>query len=169
MKKIIQKFLKSDQKKRNGKRKKIFIILLLIVIALAGYFLLSHTKRVRKQMPRQKKSKLQLLQKRHLIKTVFSGTISPKDTYDITSLAEGEVIEANFEEGDEVEKGQVLYRIDSSSAETQLTSANNSLERAQESYQVALDNYNDALKDYSQNTYKSTERDISVLVYKRGR
>lgn len=44
-----------------------------------------------------------------------SGTLSPKDTYSITSLVSGEVISADFEEGDQVEKGQVLYVIDSSS------------------------------------------------------
>ena len=41
-----------------------------------------------------------------------SGVISPKDTYSLTSLVEGEVISANFEEGDQVTEGQVLYQID---------------------------------------------------------
>jgi HlyD family secretion protein len=170
MKKIIQKIFKSDQKKRSGKRKKIFIILLLIVTAFAGIFFIFSYKRSKEADAQAKKIKTAAVTKRDISsKLSSSGTISPKDTYDITSLAEGEVIEANFEEGDEVQKGQVLYRIDSSSAETQLTSANNSLERAQESYQVALDNYNDALKDYSQNTYKSTETGyISALSIKEG-
>ena len=43
-----------------------------------------------------------------------SGTISPKDTYSITSMSEGEVVQADFEEGDRVEAGQILYRIDAS-------------------------------------------------------
>ena len=33
------------------------------------------------------------------------GTISPKDSYSITSMADGEVVEADFEEGDKVTEG----------------------------------------------------------------
>ena len=62
-----------------------------------------------------------------------SGTISPKDTYNVASLASGEVIQADFEEGDYVEKGQVLYVIDASSMESELKSSKNSLERAADS------------------------------------
>ncbi len=85
-----------------------------------------------------------------------SGVISPKDTYSITSLVEGEVIAAEFEEGDQVEEGQVLYQIDVSSMESELRSANNSLERASDSLAHAQEEYQDALADYSGNTYKST-------------
>ncbi len=38
---------------------------------------------------------------------------------------EGEVLEALFEEGDVVEKDQVLYRIDASSMDSDLSSAEN--------------------------------------------
>lgn len=98
-----------------------------------------------------------------------SGTISPKDTYSITSLASGEVITADFEEGDQVEAGQILYVMDASSIESELSSAQNSLERAQESYNVAVGNYQDAAGDYSGNTYKSTETGyIKTLYVKAG-
>ncbi|MCD8222229.1 MAG: efflux RND transporter periplasmic adaptor subunit [Clostridiales bacterium] len=85
-----------------------------------------------------------------------SGTISPKDTYTITSRADGEVIWADFEEGDQVEKDQVLYQIDVSSMESEMKSATNSLTRATNSYNDAVEDYNQALIDYSGNTYKST-------------
>ena len=86
-----------------------------------------------------------------------SGTISPKDTYSITSMSEGEVVQADFEEGDRVEAGQILYRIDASSMESKLSSANNSLERAQSSYDTAVSDYNEAVGKYSGNTYKATK------------
>ena len=54
---------------------------------------------------------------------------------------EGEVVEANFEEGDVVEKGQVLYRIDASSMDSDLSSAQTSLQRAKESVQTAQTDY----------------------------
>ena len=75
-----------------------------------------------------------------------SGTLSPKDTYSITSLVSGEVISADFEEGDQVEKGQVLYVIDSSSMESELGSVQNSLERNQESYDLAVEDYNETVE-----------------------
>lgn len=86
-----------------------------------------------------------------------SGTLKAKDTYSITSMVEGEVLSAGFEEGDQVEKDQVLYEIDKSSMESQLTSSVNSLTRSQSSYEDALEDYNDALSDYSGNTYKATD------------
>lgn len=86
-----------------------------------------------------------------------SGTLAAKDTYSITAMVEGEVISADFEEGDQVEKGQVLYEIDKTSEESKLTSANNSLARAQANYEDAVEDYNQALSDYSGSTYKATD------------
>ena len=94
-----------------------------------------------------------------------SGTLSPKDTYSITSMAEGEVVEAAFEEGDQVTEGQVLYRIDATSMDSRLNSAKNSLERAQESYDSAVEDYNEALSKYSGNTYKSTKAGYIKTLY----
>ncbi len=85
-----------------------------------------------------------------------SGTIEPKDTYNITSRADGEVIWCGFEEGDLVEKDEVLYIIDASSMESEMRSAENSVTRAQNNYNNALKDYNEALEKYSGNTYKST-------------
>lgn len=85
-----------------------------------------------------------------------SGTISPKNSYTITSMVEGKVISADFNEGDQVTAGQVLYQIDASSMTSKLNSATSSLERAQESYNDAMKDYNSAVADYSGNTVKST-------------
>ena len=64
-------------------------------------------------------------------------------------MVEGEVVAAAFEEGDQVQKDQVLYEIDSSSMTTELTSAENTLTRSRNSYEDALEDYNQALSDYS--------------------
>ncbi len=86
-----------------------------------------------------------------------SGTISPLNTYDVTTLVEGEVIEADFEEGDTVEAGQVLYKIDTDTldnqigtAQTTLDRANKNLTKAENSYQDALDKLAKAQKDYDE-------------------
>ena len=62
-----------------------------------------------------------------------------------------------LEEGDQVEKDQVLYEIDRSSMDTDLNSAQNSVTRSQTSYADALDDYNQVASDYSGNTYKATD------------
>ncbi|NCB74559.1 MAG: HlyD family efflux transporter periplasmic adaptor subunit [Clostridia bacterium] len=67
-----------------------------------------------------------------------SGTLEPADSYDVTSLASGEILSADFEEGDVVEKGDVLYQIDTSDAETSIKSAELSLEKSQLSYDNLL-------------------------------
>lgn len=98
-----------------------------------------------------------------------AGTLAPKNTYDITTLASGEVTAADFEEGDQVEEGQILYMIDASSMETEIHSAENSLTRAQSAYDLALEDYNEAQADYSGNTYKATESGyIKALRIKEG-
>lgn len=84
-----------------------------------------------------------------------SGTISPKQTYSLTSMAEGEVTACYFEVGDQVTEGQVLYEIDASSMSSQLTSAQNTLTRAQSSLNDAEEDYAQALSDFSGNTVKS--------------
>ncbi len=79
------------------------------------------------------------------------------------------MISADFEEGDQVQEGQILYVMDTSSMETELNSAQSSVERAQDSYILAAQDYEEALGDYSQNTYKSTETGyIKTLHVKAG-
>ncbi len=85
-----------------------------------------------------------------------SGTIQPKDSYNITSMANGNIIEANFEEGDQVSEGQVMYRIDSTSVDSQVNLANSSLERSQKQYNSAAEDYQKMASKLSGNTYKST-------------
>ncbi|MCI8515999.1 MAG: efflux RND transporter periplasmic adaptor subunit [Hungatella sp.] len=94
-----------------------------------------------------------------------SGSLSPKNTYNITSLVSGDVVTADFEEGDQVTEGQVLYVIDASSIETELSSATHSVERAKESYDLAVADYEQVLADYSGNTYKSTETGFIKTLY----
>ena len=53
----------------------------------------------------------------------FIGTISPEDTVSVMPLAAGVVTETNFEVGDMVSAGDVLFKIDDSSAQIQLAAA----------------------------------------------
>lgn len=79
-----------------------------------------------------------------------SGTISPLNSYEITTLVEGEVIEADFEEGDTVEEGQVLYKIDTDNLDNQIDNAQTALDRAEKSLTKAEDSYQDATEDLTE-------------------
>ena len=70
-----------------------------------------------------------------------SAVVKPKDEYSITALVSGDVLSANFEQGDIVEEGDILYEIDSSDAQTTIENSNISYERSQMDYNKALDNY----------------------------
>ncbi len=158
------------RKKRKGKSGRTVIVLIVVLAALLGGFFL-YKKKTSSQKSQGDQSVSTATVKRTDISSELtaSSSLSPKDTYEVTSLAEGEVIEANFEEGDVVEKGQVLYRIDASSMDSDLSSAQTSLQRAKESAQTAQSDYAEETARIAGNTYRSTASGyIKTLYIKEG-
>ena len=158
------------RKKRKGKSGRIVIVLIVVLAALLGGFFL-YKKKTTSQKSQGDQSVSTATVKRTDINSELtaSSSLSPKDTYEVTSLVEGEVIEANFEEGDVVEKGQVLYRIDASSMDSDLSSAQTSLQRAKESAQTAQSAYAEETARIAGNTYRSTVSGyIKTLYIKEG-
>lgn len=158
------------RKKRKGKSGRIVIVLIVVLAALLGGFFL-YKKKTTSQKRQGDQSVSTATVKRTDISSELtaSSALSPKDTYEVTSLVEGEVIEANFEEGDVVEKGQVLYRIDASSMDSDLSSAQTSLQRAKESAQTAQSDYAEETARIAGNTYRSTASGyIKTLYIKEG-
>ena len=158
------------RKKRKGKSGRTVIVLIVVLAALLGGFFL-YKKKTSSQKRQGDQSVSTATVKRTDISSELtaSSSLSPKDTYEVTSLVEGEVIEANFEEGDVVEKGQVLYRIDASSMDSDLSSAETSLQRAKESAQTAQSDYAEETARIAGNTYRSTASGyIKTLYIKEG-
>lgn len=158
------------RKKRKGKSGRIVIVLIVVLAALLGGFFL-YKKKTSSQKSQGDQSVSTATVKRTDISSELtaSSALSPKDTYEVTSLVEGEVIEANFEEGDVVEKGQILYRIDASSMDSDLSSAETSLQRAKESAQTAQSDYAEEIARIAGNTYRSTASGyIKTLYIKEG-
>ena len=85
-----------------------------------------------------------------------TGTIEPANQYEVTSSVQGEVLSCTFEEGDEVKKGDVMYEIDSSDAES-------SVEQAQLSLQQSQNSYNQTLESLGQNSYNQTLESLDDL------
>ena len=68
-----------------------------------------------------------------------TGTLKPANTYNVKSLVSGKVLTCSFEEGDNVEEGDVLYTVDSSDATTKVEQAGITLQQAQRSYDKTVD------------------------------
>ena len=75
------------------------------------------------------------VQRRDLTVSVSgTGTVTPIESYYLKPLVTGEVVEAPFEVGDQVEKGQLLYRMDAGDAELNIQQAELALRQAEKSY-----------------------------------
>lgn len=68
-----------------------------------------------------------------------TGTLKAAATYTVKAQVAGEILEANFEESDMVEKEQVLYRIDDSGSTTSVEQAQIALQQAQRNYDKVAD------------------------------
>ncbi len=155
-----------DRLRTLDKKKKCFLLFGLLAVILVLTLFIIHKKKEDAASAKAQTVRTAAVTRQDIRSTLSgSGTISPKDTYSITSMADGEVVEADFEEGDEVSEGQVLYRIDASSMESKLKSAGNTLERAQSNYNTAEADYQEALSKYSGNTYKSTKTGYIKTLY----
>ena len=70
-----------------------------------------------------------------------TGAIAPEHAYKVTTLVRGEILEAPFEEGDTVHKGDVLFRIDASDVEHAIEQARLAVQQAELSVRQAELNY----------------------------
>lgn len=161
---------KGTKKRKRKKSRKLLIILILILIAGLAGFLFWKREQDKKTSASAKAVRTEKVTRMNISSELTaSSSLSPKDTYEVTSLVEGEILEALFEEGDVVEKDQVLYRIDASSMDSDLSSAETSLLRAKESLQTAREEYDEAVSLLSGNTYKATSTGyIKTLGIKEG-
>ena len=129
-------------KKQNGgkasKRRWIFLLLVVVVIILGAFFLLRNKNNTKTQNALNYTTAA--VSRQSIEKSISgSGTLKPADSYTVTTLTEGDILSADFEEGDQVEKDAVLYEIDSSDAATNIEQSQISLNQAQRNYQETVD------------------------------
>ncbi len=72
-----------------------------------------------------------------------SGTIEAKAQYEVKYLSSVDVLEDYFEEGDYVEKDQILYQMDSEDIQRNITRQKRSVEKARLNYEDALEAVSD--------------------------
>ena len=126
-----------------GRRKKRVIALVLVcVLAVVGYsrFFGGTTTAAAAGLSYTTAA----VERRDITSTITgSGTLEAADSYSVTTLLEDTILTADFEEGDQVEEGTVLYTIDSSDASSSLEQSEISLNQAQRSYEKQLENQAD--------------------------
>lgn len=127
--------------KKKGKWKKRLVIALVLLAAL--FFFVIRPMMGAGQDLISASYLTQTAQVRDMTVSVSStGTVTPIDSYKVSALVTGEVLEAPFEEGDWVEKGALLYRIEAKDAETAMAQAQLGVRQAQLAYQNAQSNLN---------------------------
>lgn len=142
--------MKYNRKIQWKKITKWFVIILLVLIVgrivvnriAARRFVPSTTKTVASTVKVEQRDIEKLLSS--------SGTVKPKNTYEVKTLAEGEIIASNFEEGDYVEEGQVLYQIATDTLDNKIETSETAVERARKDYDKSLENYDKAATDYEE-------------------
>lgn len=145
-------------KKPRKKRVRIIAILLLIVIA-AG--VAAHLFLGKKTDDTSTYTETEVTRRDITTTLTGTGTLEPINQYNVTTLAKGEVLTCSFNEGDTVEKGELLYTIDSTDVAESIEKSRLSLQQSQLSYQQELDN----LADLSVKAKKSgVITDVSVEV-----
>ena len=118
------KLTPSKKKSKTGRRgKKKWVVLAVCLLAAGGAVWYFQQKNSQKDTAQTAYTTAQVT-KQDISETLSdSGTLEPADSYTVTSLVSGEILSANFEEGDLVKEGTLLYSIDSSSASNSVTSA----------------------------------------------
>ena len=123
-------------KPKHGKRWLILSVTAVLLLALAGKFLL-----VQRPAAAAISYTEESVAKRTITNSLTgSGTLQPANSFTVTTLIEGEVLSANFEEGETVEADTVLYEIDSDDAAANIEKAQISLNQAQRSYESTAEN-----------------------------
>lgn len=160
----------AEKRKKTRARNKLIRRVAVIGLALAllgggGYAFAQHQKKAAAEKAAESAAKTGTASVMDITEKISStGTIAPKDTYSITALVTGTIVSADFEEGDEVTKGQVLYQVDASSMDSQLTSNQNSLTRAEKNLAKAKENYADAQAKYGSGVYTATQAGFITAV-----
>ena len=133
----LQKEVQSPPKKKRLGRKGKWLLLALVLAAGIGFLALRHLGG--QQAAAAVSYQEAAVEARVITRSLTaSGTLEPADSYTVSTLVDGEILSDTFEEGDLVEKGQLLYTLDSSDASSALTQSRNSYTQAQNNYDQAV-------------------------------
>ena len=141
-----------------SRKRRLIVIIVIIAAAVAVMLIIHKRKQAAADMSDMGSVNTGIVMRGDISNELTSsGTLSPKNTYTITSLVTGEILSADFKEGDQVEEGQILYVIDDSDITKDVDSASRSLDTAKTDYEQAVKDYNKAISELGGGTVKSAQ------------
>lgn len=139
MEELKEQSVEKKEKKKlfNGKKppKAVKIIIILAVLAAAA---VGGMKLLSPGTPTGPSYQIEQVTRRDLgVKVSGTATLEPSDSYQVKTLISGAIGSAPFEEGDLVEKGALLYTLDSGDAQSSVERAQISVEQSRLGYAQA--------------------------------
>lgn len=133
----------SKKNKKKKYKKFLTIGIVLIVLILVFYSFMNKNNKAVNMMSNIDYSTQPVTRNDIKVTLTGSGTLKPANSYTVTTLISGEILNAPFEEGDIVEEDTVLYEIDSSDAKTNLEKAELNVSQSKKSYDRLLESLDD--------------------------
>ena len=139
-------------KKKKKRKKWPFILLAIVVLLGVGFWMLARKARTIINAMQAEYTVAEVETRTIVRKLSGSGTLKPANSYTVTTLIEGNILTADFEEGDTVDKDTVLYEMDSTTALNSIEQAERSLEQAELSLASAQRSLSQSQRSYSDAT-----------------
>ena len=140
------------RKAESKKKVRMVFIILAIIVGIILIFVFSKKASEKAQKAQEIDKQVQKVRRMNLSSELSgSGTLSAKDSYNITSLVEGDVIYADFNEGDIVDKDQLLIVVEPSTARRSVINASASYIKAKQDYDDAKEKYDKVIEKYEDN------------------
>lgn len=147
-----------SKKKRRWKKIRRFVVIG-VILAVSGGLLLRYFVLDQSAAAVGTTYQYVAVERRDIYQTLSgTGTLQPIETYTVDTLVSGEILEAPFEEGDSVEEGDVLYKINTSEIER-------SIERQKLSVEKAQMNLGDLLESNENLSIRSTASGLVSVLY----
>lgn len=142
------------------KKHKILSVIIAIVLVFVIFNIVSAVRLSRME---NDASAAVYAERRDIDETISGSTvIYPNAEYSVTPTVSGEILEAPFEEGDYLEEGDLMYKIDAEDIENSIASADLAVENAKRSYDDAVANYNN--KNRSTASLQSSTESARIAV-----
>ena len=134
---------KAPKKKRKWVKR---LVIILVIVAILA-FLLSRCMGAGQQLLSSAYLPYTAEMRDMTVSVSGTGTIQPAQSYKVTTLVSGEILEAPFEEGQTVQKGDVLFRIDARDLESNIEQLQLNVRSAQLALDDLLETQSDNQKD----------------------
>ena len=96
-----------------------------------------------------------------------STVVEPNNEYSITANVTGEILDDPFEEGDTVQKGDLMYTIDASTIENSIQSADIAIAKAKKNYDDAINENSKTVRDTATSASSVESARIAVIKHSK--